>query len=42
MHAARGGDALFLEEVLAIDGTATVQLPFPKTDFIETSIGDKC
>lgn len=38
--AARGGDLLFLGEVLAIDGTASVQLPFPKADFIETSVGD--
>lgn len=38
--AARGGDLLFLGEVLAINGTATVQLPFPKADFIETSIRD--
>lgn len=38
--AARGGDLLFLGEVLAIDGTATVQLPFPRADFIETSVGD--
>jgi hypothetical protein len=36
--AARGGDLLFLGEVLAIDGTATVQLPFPKADFVETSV----
>lgn len=39
--AARGGDLLFLSEVLALDGTATVQLPFPKADFIETSICDR-
>jgi tetratricopeptide (TPR) repeat protein len=38
--AARGGDLLFLGEVLAINGTATVHLPFPKADFIETSIRD--
>jgi hypothetical protein len=37
--AARGGDLLFLGEVLASDGTATVLLPFPRSEFIETSIG---
>lgn len=39
--AARGGDLLFLGEVLKLDGTATVQLPFPKADFVETSICDR-
>ena len=38
--AARGGDLLFLGEVLANDGTATVLLPFPKADFFQTSVGD--
>jgi hypothetical protein len=37
--AARGGDLLFLEEVLSRTGTATVLLPFPAPDFKETSVG---
>jgi hypothetical protein len=37
--AARGSDILFLEEVLASNGTATVVLPFPKDDFKKVSVG---
>jgi hypothetical protein len=37
--AARGADLLFLEEVLALRGTATVVLPFPAADFKRISVG---
>lgn len=37
--AARGADLLFLEEVLARRGTATVILPFPADDFKRISVG---
>ena len=37
--AARGADLLFLEEVLAHEGTATVLLPFPAPDFKKISVG---
>ncbi len=38
--AARGGDLLFLEEVLNRNGSARVFLPFPADAFVETSVGD--
>lgn len=37
--AARGGDLLFLESLLALGGTATVLLPFPPADFKKMSVG---
>jgi hypothetical protein len=37
--AARGGDLLFLEVVLANEGTATVLLPFPPAAFKQVSVG---
>jgi hypothetical protein len=37
--AARGGDLIFLSEVLLLGGTATVLLPFPPGDFKATSVG---
>jgi len=37
--AARGSDVLFIEELLARDGHATVFLPFPIDDFARTSVG---
>jgi hypothetical protein len=37
--AARGADLVFLEEVLAREGTATVILPFPPADFKQVSVG---
>jgi hypothetical protein len=37
--AARGADLLFLEDVLANEGTATVLLPFPAADFKRVSVG---
>jgi hypothetical protein len=37
--AARGADLLFLEQVLAATGTATVVLPFPAPDFKKVSVG---
>jgi tetratricopeptide (TPR) repeat protein len=37
--AARGADLVFLEEVLAREGTATVILPFPAADFKQVSVG---
>lgn len=38
--AARGGDILFLEELLGRGGSALVVLPFPAEAFIETSVGN--
>src|SRR6476659_3468581 len=37
--AARGADLLFLEELLKLGGQAYVYLPFPRQDFIRTSVG---
>jgi hypothetical protein len=37
--AARGGDLIFLEELLALGGSATILLPFPPAAFKETSVG---
>jgi hypothetical protein len=37
--AARGADLIFLEQVLAANGTATVLLPFPSADFKKASVG---
>jgi hypothetical protein len=37
--AARGADLIFLSEVLAKEGTATVFLPFPREDFKKVSVG---
>jgi len=37
--AARGGDLLFLEELLKRGGRARVFLPFPRGDFAATSVG---
>ena len=37
--AARGADLLFLEQVLASNGTASVVLPFPAADFKTVSVG---
>jgi tetratricopeptide (TPR) repeat protein len=37
--AARGADLVFLEEVLAREGTATVILPFPHAEFKQVSVG---
>jgi hypothetical protein len=36
---ARGGDLIFLEEVLALGGSATILLPFPAPAFKLTSVG---
>lgn len=38
--AARGGDILFVESVLAAQGSAFVYLPFPASLFEATSVGD--
>jgi hypothetical protein len=37
--AARGADLLFIDELLALGGHATVVLPFPQSDFKQTSVG---
>ena len=37
--AARGGDILFLEELLRRGGSAKVILPFPRGDFVTKSVG---
>ena len=37
--AARGGDLLFLEALLALGGSAQIILPFPAEDFRRTSVG---
>jgi len=37
--AARGGDLLFIEQVLALGGSATVILPFPPDAFKRVSVG---
>lgn len=37
--AARGGDLLFIEELLKRDGKAHVYLPFPRDAFAQTSVG---
>jgi hypothetical protein len=37
--AARGGDLIFVEELVALGGTATVLLPFTATLFKKTSVG---
>jgi hypothetical protein len=37
--AARGGDLIFIEELLALGGSAIVLLPFPAQDFKTTSVG---
>lgn len=37
--AARGGDLLFIEQVLALGGSASVLLPFPAEAFKQTSVG---
>jgi len=39
-QAARGSDLIFLQELLKRNLTATVVLPFPKQDFVETSVTD--
>lgn len=36
---ARGGDLIFLEELLALGGSATILLPFPAAEFKQTSVG---
>lgn len=36
---ARGGDLIFIEELLALGGSATVLLPFQASSFKETSVG---
>jgi hypothetical protein len=36
---ARGGDLIFLEELLALGGSATILLPFPAASFKHTSVG---
>jgi hypothetical protein len=36
---ARGGDLIFLEELLALGGSATILLPFPAAAFKRTSVG---
>jgi hypothetical protein len=36
---ARGGDLIFLEELLALGGSATILLPFPADAFKQTSVG---
>ncbi|HKU41062.1 MAG TPA: hypothetical protein VJR89_23025 [Polyangiales bacterium] len=37
--AARGGDLIFIEALLALDGRAEIFLPFPAADFKQTSVG---
>jgi hypothetical protein len=38
--AAGGADLLFIEQLLARRGEPTIFLPFPKEDFIQTSVGE--
>jgi len=37
--AARGGDLIFIEELISLGGSAIVLLPFPSHDFKTTSVG---